>query len=189
MIDARVIQRDVHVSSRAAIPCPDRSVHGALESSKTRHFERSSRFSQRAIVCSTVRAVKSTPGIRQERACGPSCLSHSPARDAEAAINAQVRTRHNGFHTQTNTEESENRSGRIGGVWTRIHSTPNSMSDSTSANHSERRGSMCPVCDDVRGIPTSTVVGNGIRTITYRCPACQRTWNISRPDKGLIPVE
>ena len=63
------------------------------------------------------------------------------------------------------------------------------MNDTAAARNNERRGSMCPTCPDVRGLPTSTVVGNGIRTITYRCPACEQTWHISRPDKGLLPVD
>ena len=48
----------------------------------------------------------------------------------------------------------------------------------------ERRASMCATCS-ARANPVSVTCGNGMQTITYRCPACDRTWENCAPEKKL----
>ena len=40
----------------------------------------------------------------------------------------------------------------------------------------ERRGSMCPQCQTVRGIATTNTVSLGLQRIAYRCPTCGQSW-------------
>jgi len=46
----------------------------------------------------------------------------------------------------------------------------------------ERRGSMCPDCRDVRGETLKLSFAFWLRTVTYQCPACGRTWEQMTPD-------
>jgi hypothetical protein len=46
----------------------------------------------------------------------------------------------------------------------------------------ERRGSMCPDCIVVRGDPLKLSFASWIRTITYQCSACGRTWEHLTPE-------
>jgi DNA-directed RNA polymerase subunit RPC12/RpoP len=45
----------------------------------------------------------------------------------------------------------------------------------------ERRGSMCPACKSVRGLPTANIASPGLKTISYRCPMCSRIWDYAYP--------
>ena len=62
------------------------------------------------------------------------------------------------------------------------------MTETSSRSNDERRGSMCPDCPGVRGVARSTSVGGGIVTVTYKCPACDRMWEDSRPEKKLTAI-
>jgi hypothetical protein len=46
----------------------------------------------------------------------------------------------------------------------------------------ERRGSMCPDCGVVRGDALKLSFASWIRTITYQCPGCGRTWEHATPE-------
>jgi len=44
----------------------------------------------------------------------------------------------------------------------------------TSASNETR----CPICGDGKtGVPYEVTVGCGYRTVSFRCPACQRVWS------------
>jgi len=62
------------------------------------------------------------------------------------------------------------------------------MTEISSRAGDERRGSMCPDCPGVRGAARSTSVGGGMVTVTYKCPACDRTWEDTRPEKKLTAI-
>jgi hypothetical protein len=46
----------------------------------------------------------------------------------------------------------------------------------------ERRGSMCPSCKQVRGEAFNIAAHDHQKTVSYRCPSCDRTWDHTRPD-------
>lgn len=48
----------------------------------------------------------------------------------------------------------------------------------------ERRQSQCPACRVHRGTPITVTVGDGHKTISYRCEACGHEWRIVRPENG-----
>jgi hypothetical protein len=60
---------------------------------------------------------------------------------------------------------------------------------------SERRVSLCPFCETVRGIAQRVVMGKGKRTIVYACPDCEFHWERTADDQfrslarflGLVP--
>jgi hypothetical protein len=62
----------------------------------------------------------------------------------------------------------------------------NSMRDGSNGREPppliERRGSMCPSCKQVRGEAFNIAAHDRKKTVSYRCPACNRTWDHTRPD-------
>ena len=51
----------------------------------------------------------------------------------------------------------------------------------------ERRASMCASCG-MRANAVSVTCGDGMQTITYRCLACDRTWENRAPEKKPAPL-
>jgi hypothetical protein len=62
------------------------------------------------------------------------------------------------------------------------------MNETTPRAEDERRGSMCPRCDSVRGAAVAMWAGSGTQTMTYRCPDCFHTWQDVRTEKKLTPL-
>ena len=52
---------------------------------------------------------------------------------------------------------------------------------STPSTIGERRHSICPSCPDVRAEAISLKFESGVKTVTYRCPACGHTWEYIGP--------
>lgn len=48
---------------------------------------------------------------------------------------------------------------------------------------------MCSDCQDMRGVATSTKIGDGIQTIHFRCPSCDHKWTVMRPEKDPTPKQ
>jgi len=57
------------------------------------------------------------------------------------------------------------------------------MSDTSRRSSIESSGPMCPHCGKERGIPNEIMVGDGKQTITYRCPGCAHTWQLTTAQK------
>jgi predicted RNA-binding Zn-ribbon protein involved in translation (DUF1610 family) len=46
--------------------------------------------------------------------------------------------------------------------------------------HGERRRSYCPECAKHRRTPSSVTFAPGLRTVSYKCPACGQEWLVYR---------
>jgi len=62
------------------------------------------------------------------------------------------------------------------------------MNDTSRRSANESTAPMCPHCGTERGVPTGIMVGDGKQTITYRCPGCAQTWQVSTAQGPFKPL-